>query len=39
MSTGAQNMKTAPDTLDTAKNISGIAKNENETERPRYLLK
>jgi hypothetical protein len=29
MSTGAQNMKTGPDALGTAKNMSGSAKQEN----------
>jgi hypothetical protein len=39
MSPEAQNMKTGPDALDTAKNKSGRAKRENGTRRPRYRRK
>jgi hypothetical protein len=39
MSPGAQNMKTGPDTLGTAKNEFGRAKLENEKGRPRYHRK
>jgi hypothetical protein len=35
----AQNMKTGPDALDTGKNLSGSAKHENWTGRPRYRRK
>jgi hypothetical protein len=35
----AQNMKTGPDALRTAENVSGSAKHENRTQRPRYRLK
>jgi hypothetical protein len=31
MSSGAEDMKTGPDALDTTKNESGRAKHENET--------
>jgi hypothetical protein len=36
---GAQNMKTGPDALGTAKNDSGHTKHENNTRRPRYRRK
>jgi hypothetical protein len=36
MSPGAQSMKTGPDALRTAENVSGSAKHENESGRPRY---
>jgi hypothetical protein len=36
---GAQNVKTGPDTLGTAENKSGRAKDENEIQRPRYRRK
>jgi hypothetical protein len=37
--TGAQNIKTRPDALDTAENESGSAKYENGNRRPRYSRK
>jgi hypothetical protein len=39
MSPGAQNLKTGPDALVTAKNMSGSAKLENGSRRPRYRRK
>jgi hypothetical protein len=36
MSPGAQNLKTAPDAPGTAENMSGHAKRENGTRRPRH---
>jgi hypothetical protein len=36
---GAQNLKTRPDTLGTAENESGSAKYENKTRHPRYRRK
>jgi hypothetical protein len=39
MSPGAQNMKKGPDTLDTAENEYGSAKDENGPRRPRYRRK
>jgi hypothetical protein len=39
MSPEAQNMKTGPDTLRTAKNMSGSGKDENGIGRPRYRRK
>jgi hypothetical protein len=39
MSLGAQNMKTGPDALGNAKNMSGSAKYENGSRRPRYRRK
>jgi hypothetical protein len=39
MSPGAPNMKMGPDALRTAENVSGSAKHENGTLRPRYHQK
>jgi hypothetical protein len=39
ISLGAQNMKMGPDALGTAENMSGSAKYENGTGRPRYRRK
>jgi hypothetical protein len=39
MSPGAQNMKTGPDALCIAENVSGSAKYENGTRRPQYRQK
>jgi hypothetical protein len=39
MSSHAQNMKMGPDVLRTAENVSGSAKHENKTRRPRYHQK
>jgi hypothetical protein len=36
MSSGAQNLKTGPDTLGTAENEAGSAKHENGTRHTRY---
>jgi hypothetical protein len=38
-SPGEQNTKTGPDALGTAENVSGSAKEENGTRRPRFRRK
>jgi hypothetical protein len=39
MSSGAENIKSGPDALDTAENEFGSAKHENWARRPRYRRK